>query len=410
MRERFRKSSQEGGSLRFENRHFLASLMFQYDVVFWSGKAIPIYLNLVDALLYETHMFLITIALLDSTIASHLEGDLPLGGRFKVARAIGEGRMFITVVICTRNRAESLRETLESLFCAGSLQAPDWEVLVVDNNSGDHTAEICREFQQRIPGHFRFLTERRPGKSRALNTAIAAAQGDILAFTDDDVLCAPDYIQSIRTFFGHHQADAVQGRVLLDCEGGHPDWLDRFLGLSVGWRDEGDEVIDLDGTLCGTNMVVRREVFQRIGGFRPELGPGVIGLGEETELSLRMRKIGCRLLYAPQILIRHRLPRRRLNRGFLRKRFFQQGRAAAYYAPLPVSLIRFGLYVVKETIVQEVAAIWHLRAGNPALALRCQCEARSHAGFLWQHSLFERRVPRALSEHHPPARRAEVRS
>jgi GT2 family glycosyltransferase len=306
--------------------------------------------------------------------------------------------MFITVVICTRNRADSLRETLESLFCAGNLEAPDWEALVVDNNSGDHTADICREFQQRLPEHFRSLTERRPGKSHALNTAIAAAKGDILAFTDDDVLCAPDYIQGIRTVFTSYPADAVQGRMLLDCEGGTPSWLDAYLGLTVGGCDYGDAIIDLDGTLCGGNMVVRAQVFQEVGGFAPELGPAGAGMGEDTEISLRMRQAGCRLVYGPQILVRHRLPRKRLTKSHFRKRFFGQGRAQAYYADLPVSIFRFGLYVIKETIRQEIAAIGHRWKGSSAAALRCQCEASSHAGFFWQHWLFKRGFPRTLSK------------
>ena len=305
--------------------------------------------------------------------------------------------MFISVLICTRNRADSLRQTLESLFCSGNLESPNWEVLVVESSS-DHTGEVCREFERRFPQHFRFLTEKKLGKSNALNTAIAAAKGDILAFTDDDVLCAPDYIQEIRTVFSLHGPDAAQGRVLLDCEGGWPEWLDRtYLALMADLRDCGDQVIDLDGTLYGVNMVVRAEVFQKVGGFAPELGPGGIGMWEDTEISLRMRQAGCRLLYAPQILVRHQWPRDRLTKSFIRKRFFQQGRVFAYYDPLPVSVFRFGLYVVKESISKEVAAIWHLCAGRPALALRCQCDARSQAGFFWQHWLFKRGISRRLS-------------
>src|SRR5271157_5172836 len=124
--------------------------------------------------------------------------------------------MFISVVICTRNRAESLRQTLDSLFGPGNLDLPDWEVLVAESST-DHTPEVCREFQKRFPQHFRFVTEKRLGKSHALNTAIVTVKGDILAFTDDDVICAPDYIQAIRTVFAAHTADAAQGRVLLDC-------------------------------------------------------------------------------------------------------------------------------------------------------------------------------------------------
>jgi glucosyl-dolichyl phosphate glucuronosyltransferase len=304
--------------------------------------------------------------------------------------------MFISVVICTRNRADSFRRTLESLLSTGNLESPDWEVLVIESSS-DHTGEVCLGFQQRFPEHFRFLTEKKLGKSHALNTAIAEAKGDILAFTDDDVLFAPDYIQGIRTVFTSHAADAAQGRVLLDCEDGWPEWLDASYAGMADFRDCGDEVIELDGTLFGVNMVVRAEVFQKTGGFAPELGPGGIGVWEDTEISLRMRQAGCRMIYAPQILVRHQWARGRLTKSFLRKRFFGQGRVLAYYEALPVSLFRFGLYVVKETIAQEVRAIWHLGAGHPVAALQCQFEARSHAGLFWQHWLFKRGVPRTFS-------------
>ena len=305
--------------------------------------------------------------------------------------------MFITVIICTRNRAGSLRQTLESIFSSRNLELRNWEVLVVETST-DNTGEVCLEFQRRFPEHFRFLTEQRIGKSHALNTAIAAAKGDILAFTDDDVLCEPNYIRAIETVFASYSADAAQGRVLLDCEGGWPKWLDgNYLAMMADFRDYGDDVIDLDGTLCGTNMIVRAEVFEKVGGFAPELGPGGLGMWEDTEISLRIRQLGCRMIYAPQILVRHPWSRDRLTKSFLRSRYFGQGRAQAYYAQLPVSLFRFGLYVIKETVFQEVAAIWHLFAGRSAAALTCQCQARSQAGLFWQHWLFKRGVRRELS-------------
>ena len=306
--------------------------------------------------------------------------------------------VFITVIICTRNRAESLRQTLKSLFCASNLKLPNWEVLIVETST-DHTVDVCLQFQQRFPEHFRFVREETLGKSNALNTAIRAAKGNILAFTDDDTLCEPNYIQGIAEAFSSYSADAAQGRVLLDCEGGWPKWLDKnYLGMMADFRDYGDEVIDLDGTLCGTNMVVKAEVFGKVGGFAPELGPGALGMWEDTEISLRIRQAGFRIIYAPQILIRHPWSRQRLTKAFLRSRYFGQGRAQAYYEPLPVPLWRFGLYVIKETIVQECAAIWNLCAGRPEKALACQCTARSQAGLFWQHWLFKRGVRRELSE------------
>jgi len=298
--------------------------------------------------------------------------------------------MFITVLICTRDRAETLQRTLEELLCPVNVSGGNWEIVIVDNNSLDRTPQVCRTFKRKFPEHFNFCVETKPGKSNALNAGIAAAKGEVIAFTDDDVSCAPDYLQAIRMVFSQYPVDAVQGRISLDCEGGHPVWLDRFLGLTVGWREDATELSTLQGTLCGSNMIIRAEVFKKIGGFLSDLGPGAIGLGEETELSLRMRAAGYRLAFAPQIAARHRLSKKRLTKGFIRRRFFQQGRAAAYYAPLPVPLYRFGLYVVKETMIQEIAAIRHLCAGRQSEALRCQCEVRSHAGFFCQHYRFKR--------------------
>jgi glucosyl-dolichyl phosphate glucuronosyltransferase len=304
--------------------------------------------------------------------------------------------MFISVVICTRNRAESLRQTLDSLFTSSNLQSPAWEALVIESST-DHTNQICQEFQARFPEHFRFLNENKIGKSHALNTGIVAAKGDILAFTDDDVLFDPHYIEGIRTVFSSYSADAAQGRVMLDCEGGWPCWLDESYASMADFRDCGDEVMNLEGTLFGVNMVVRKKVFEIVGGYAPELGPGGIGVYEDTEISFRMRQAGCQMIYAPQILVRHQWARGRLTKSFLRKRFFGQGRVFAYYDPLPKSLFRFGLYVIKETLFQELAAIWHLCAGRQVAALRCQFEAREHAGFFWQHWLFKHGVPRKLS-------------
>jgi glucosyl-dolichyl phosphate glucuronosyltransferase len=308
--------------------------------------------------------------------------------------------MFISVVICTRNRAESLRQTLNSLFSCTNLAQPDWGVLVVENveTSTDSTADVCRSFQKKFPQHFRFLTEKRLGKSHALNRAIATAQANILAFTDDDVICAPDYIVQVRNVFTTYSPDAVQGRVLLDCEGGWPAWLDKKdLAVMANLQDFGDEIIELKGTLCGTNMIVRADVFAKSGGFATELGPAGVGMWEDTEISLRIRRAGCRMIYAPQILVRHQWQKGRLTKAFLRSRFFGQGRAIAYYDPLPVSLSRFGVYVVKEMIMGEIAALWYLCTGRPAQALRSQCAARGHAGFWWQHWLFKRGLPRKLS-------------
>ena len=91
----------------------------------------------------------------------------------------------ISVIICTRNRSESLRHTLQCLVLAekASLHC---EVVIVDNGSSDDTAQVAREFASQIPLHY--LIELLPGKGRALNRALEdALLGKIVAILDDDM-------------------------------------------------------------------------------------------------------------------------------------------------------------------------------------------------------------------------------
>ncbi|HVB34900.1 MAG TPA: glycosyltransferase family 2 protein [Patescibacteria group bacterium] len=307
--------------------------------------------------------------------------------------------MNVTVIIATRNRSEGLRHTLESILCDANLNQPDWEVVVVDNASDDATPEVCRAFCSKHPTAMRYLVEKQVGKSNALNLGISAAKGGILAFTDDDVICADDYIPSILNVFEKTSADAAQGRVFLDFEGGEPPWISSLHRDFLSCCDYGDEIIEsFTHPISGTNMVVRAEAARAVGGFAPELGPGTAGgFSDDTEFSWRLKRAGCRLIYAPQIVARHQVSRNRLTRRYLRARYFRLGRSRAYYGPYEAPLWRFGLYVVKNWMIRDVKAVWHRRNGRLAEALDCQCQARFQAGFFWQHCLFYFGVPRRLT-------------
>jgi glucosyl-dolichyl phosphate glucuronosyltransferase len=106
-------------------------------------------------------------------------------------------RMNVTVVICTYNRCKSLAKTLKSVAVSELPESVEWEVLVVDNNSKDQTRAVVEEFCQRYPKRFRYLFEPQQGKSQALSASIRAAHGEILAFTDDDVIVEPAWLSSL---------------------------------------------------------------------------------------------------------------------------------------------------------------------------------------------------------------------
>src|SRR5271166_3382652 len=110
---------------------------------------------------------------------------------------VSVAEMKITVILCTYNRCVSLSSALESVAATTFSDPVEWEVLVVDNNSKDQTREVIQDYCRRSPGRFRYLFEGRQGKSYALNTGIRAAEGDVLAFMDDDVTVDPRWLQNL---------------------------------------------------------------------------------------------------------------------------------------------------------------------------------------------------------------------
>jgi len=301
----------------------------------------------------------------------------------------------ITVLIASRNRAQSLAKTLESVFSPSNVAQPDWEVIVADNGSSDSTSEVVQRFAS-VHRNVRYLLQTRKGKSNALNSGIAAANGELIGMIDDDVVCAHDYISGIRKTFAENSTDAVQGRTFLACEGGEPAYLHRDLAMFMGLRDFGNEPCELKANLCGTNSVVRAAVFKSVGGYSVELGAGAVGFAEDSEMSQRIRSHGFRLSYAPDIVVTHQLPRDRITASSFRRRYFGLGRSNALRESMPVPLWRFGMFVAREACVQLPLAFWQGIIGNPAESLRSQCRLLEWAGFLVGHWQFRRRAARPL--------------
>jgi glycosyltransferase involved in cell wall biosynthesis len=298
--------------------------------------------------------------------------------------------MLISVIICTRNRASSLKGTLESLLTPENLALPDWELVLVDNASTDNTGELAASFAAQYPEKIVHAQERRPGLSLARNTGVALARGEILAWTDDDVLISPGYLPAVRETFSDPSIDAAQGRISLDCAGGLPSWLGRECVAMLSLREYGTEPLEWRENLSGCNMVMRASLFARFGGFSPLLGAGAVGYMEDSEFSLRLRKAGCRMVYAPGIYVRHQIQRQRLSPQFFRRCFFNMGRSAAYLEPLNVPLWRFSLYAARTAFGKEAYALWQLARGRRTESLRLQCQARQQLGFARQHRLFRR--------------------
>jgi glucosyl-dolichyl phosphate glucuronosyltransferase len=237
----------------------------------------------------------------------------------------------ISVVVCTYNRCGSLVKTLQSLAASVLPDTTEWEVLVVDNNSNDRTREAIEGFCRNYAPHFRYLFEGQQGKSHALNTAVRQARGDILAFTDDDVVVEPAWLERLTAAL---ERGPWVGRVLPEATFSPPQWLALkgfySMGGVLALFDRGDNPGQLDWAPFGANMAFRKEVFEKYGEFRTDLGPPPSELrGEDTEFGYRLMDAGERLRYEPSAVAYHTVPASRIRKEYFLDWWFGFGRCSA---------------------------------------------------------------------------------
>lgn len=288
--------------------------------------------------------------------------------------------MKITVILCTFNRSKSLARALDSVALCTLPASVEWEVLVVDNNSTDQTRQLVEEFSRRHTERFRYLFEPKPGKSHALNAGIREARGDVLAFMDDDVVVEPAWLQKLTAPLESSNWAGVGGRIVPDQDFKPPGWIplhERYALAPLAMFDLGLRPGQLLESPFGTNMAFRKAVFEKLGGFRTDLGPrpGSAIRGEDTEFGFRVLADGQRLWYEPSAVVYHSLPAHRLQKQYFLTWWHDKARADIrtdgvptdtkwYFAGIPLYLFRR-------------FAVWTIRwLATPSPARRFSCKLK----------------------------------
>lgn len=242
----------------------------------------------------------------------------------------------VSVVIATYNRSNLLPETLEALR-QQTLPAGEFEIVVADNASTDRTRQVVEDAARQAGASVRYVFERRPGKSHAVNAAIEAARGALVAFTDDDVTPSPGWLEAMARAIDETGASFGAGRIVPGWEIHPPYWLQPALYGILAVPDNGTKRL----LICrgenehvmpiGANMAVRREVLDRVGGLRADVGKlgGTLRSGEDHEFYLRLLGHGCTGVYEPRALVRHFVPAARLERAYFRHWSYANGRIVA---------------------------------------------------------------------------------
>ncbi|MCB0209641.1 MAG: glycosyltransferase [Anaerolineae bacterium] len=223
---------------------------------------------------------------------------------------------FVSVIIATHNRTESLAACLDSLL---ALDYPHYEIIVVDNApSNDETANfIHRSFGD--SNLIRYVREDRPGLAVAHNCGLKKARGTIVAFTDDDVLVDKRWLTEIvKGFFVADKVGCVTGMIFpAEMETPAQMWIEQYGGFNKGFERQ---LFDLhhhrpDNLLypytagmfgSGANMAFKTAVLQEMGGFDPALGAGSKGVGgDDLAAFFDVVSRGYTLVYEPAAIVHH---------------------------------------------------------------------------------------------------------
>ena len=235
--------------------------------------------------------------------------------------------MLVSILICTRNRAAKLKQTLESIL---DLEIPphgNYELVVVDNGSSDGTQQLCADMMPKFNGRMRVVSEPKPGLGQARIRAAAQASGDILAFTDDDIVPHKTWLSVIYSeFSADPDLQGISGRVELLNPMDLPMTIRRCSD-----RVQLQEVSQTYDLFVGCNMVVRADLARRVGLFDPAFGPGARFLSaDDADFWYRCWRHGAKLVYVPDLLVYHDHGRRSLEDKSSLFRAYAVGRGALF--------------------------------------------------------------------------------
>ncbi len=248
--------------------------------------------------------------------------------------SVSRAEPLISVVLCTRNRAELFDKAMASVV-AQDFPKSAYEIIVVDNGSSDHTRGVAHRYE--AEANVRYLLEERVGLCVARNTGWRAASAAYVALFDDDAVARPGWLAAIADAFARYAGDVgvIGGRVEPIWLAPRPDWLaDELAGALtiIDWGPEEKEIPDLRREwLVGANMACPKAVIAEVGGFHPWLdrvGNNLLSSGD-VHLEMEIVRRGYRCVYVPAMAIAHLAPPSRLTQAWFAKRFYWQGMSDA---------------------------------------------------------------------------------
>jgi glycosyltransferase involved in cell wall biosynthesis len=238
--------------------------------------------------------------------------------------------MDISLIICTYNRAQLLKETIDSFFQMEIPKDTSYELIIVDNNSSDETKTVVNEFIKGNPHKIRYIYESKQGLNYARNRGIIESSGEIIAFTDDDIEFDKDWIKEIlKTFKDFPDAWSMGGKIIPIFKDDKPEWIsDNLMGI-YGYMNRSSNIICMEfpDFPFEANMAFRKETFNKL-----ELFPITLSRNNKSLLSnagiylfyLISRSEG-KVIYNPHAFIKHKVQKKMITKKWILRRLYWQG-------------------------------------------------------------------------------------
>ncbi|MEL7042379.1 MAG: glycosyltransferase family 2 protein [Pseudomonadota bacterium] len=269
--------------------------------------------------------------------------------------------MRVSVVICTRDRADSLGRCLSYIQ---EIEFEDaWHLVIIDNGSTDHTREVVETARAEGRIEIDYVYEALPGLARARNAARPFVKGDLIFFTDDDCYVAPDILTALEAAFEDPQTGFVSGRIMLFDPTDYPATINESTDCVVF---EANSFIRA-GAVKGASLGFRTEVLEDIDWFDPLFGAGAHFASEDCDAAGRASLANWRGRYVPEMVVHHHHGRKASDIGGLLKAY-AIGRGAyhtkLFYVPGGKrASLKGWVGALRRSIRRPSNLFWELRGG-----------------------------------------------
>jgi glycosyltransferase involved in cell wall biosynthesis len=254
-----------------------------------------------------------------------------------------------------------LAEALQSL--AGQTAASSlYEVIVVDNNSTDGTEETASQFAARHP-NFRTVKELQQGLSHARNRGWSEASAEWVAYMDDDARASTNFVERLLTIIDSDSFDAFGGVYLPWYRDGRNKWFLDHYASNADIQSSTGEMLD-NTYFAGGNCAFRKDVLSRADGFSDTVGMSGtrIAYGEETMLIRRLRKLGFRIGFDPDLTIAHYVGANKQTVSWFFKSSYARGRDSWAVFEQEVTLARVGRALAEVFLLPVIRIPKNLRS------------------------------------------------